>query len=57
MNPDDLEALKVAFSLYDKNLDGRLSKAELQTMFSTDDFNMIDSFDTKGPLFVIDFKY
>ena len=49
MNPDDLEALKVAFSLYDKNLDGRLSKAELQTMFSTDDFKMTES---EGLLFV-----
>ena len=49
MNPDDLEALKIAFSLFDKNSDGRLSKAELETMLKTEDFNMID---TEGLLFV-----
>ena len=49
MNPDDLDALKIAFSLFDQNSDGRLSKAELQTMFSTTDFSMSE---TEGTIFV-----
>ena len=43
MNPDDLDALKIAFSLFDQNSDGRLSKAELLTMLKTQEFNMTDS--------------